>query len=275
MRVVVCQTDVAWHDKRANFDRVRQLLSHEDVVPGSLVILPEMFATGFSMDVAAVCESRSRETEAFLAESARDLGIYLLAGLVTSGLGGKGRNEAVAYSPRGEEMARYAKLHPFTYAGEARHYVAGEDIVLFPWGPFTVAPFICYDLRFPEVFRAAALAGANFLAVIANWPAAREEHWTCLLRARAIENQAFVVGANRWGRDPNETYSGCSVVVDPRGAVRAEAAAGEGLGWCDVEVAELEAYRSKFPVLRDIRPEYKHFQVRARSSGAAKKERWA
>src|SRR5204863_3694256 len=117
----------------------------------------------------------------------------------------------------------FAKLHPFSPAGEHEHFTPGQDIVLFDWHAVKVAPLVCYDLRFPEIFRRAMLRGAQMLIVIANWPASRSEHWKTLLRARAIENQAYIVGVNRIGEDPNASYTGSSQIIDPAGVVLADA----------------------------------------------------
>jgi len=118
-----------------------------------------------------------------------------------------------------------------------------------------VAPFVCYDLRFPEVFRIAAARGAQLLAVIANWPSAREAHWLTLLRARAIENQAYVAGVNRCGEDPRLRYTGRSVIIDPRGEVLADAGSDEAVITADIDLADLEEYRRSFPALADMRRE--------------------
>ena len=127
----------------------------------------------------------------------------------------------------------------------------------FPWGGFTIAPFVCYDLRFPEVFRVAALWGATVLVVIGNWPAPREGHWLALLTARAIENQAYVVGANRCGPDPHAAYTGRSRIVDPRGRVLAEAGRwAPGTIGADLDLEAVEAYRREFPVLADVDPRF-------------------
>src|SRR5690606_4865444 len=135
-------------------------------------------------------ETTARETERFLRDLAAETGCAVLGGLVTRQADGRGLNEAVVFSPHGEELARYAKLHPFSFAGEDRHYVSGERVVTFEWGGFTVAPFICYDLRFPEAYRAAVRQGAEVLVTIANFPTPRLHHWISLSVARAIENQA-------------------------------------------------------------------------------------
>src|SRR5580704_17942421 len=223
MQIIGCQTDIVWQDKLANHDRVRELLSSSPIEPGALVLLPEMFATGFSMHVDVIAEPLGGEMQTFLAELAKQLRSYVMGGVVTRAADGRGRNEAVVYDPDGRQVTRYCKLHPFSYAGETKYYQAGEAGAQFACHGFQVAPFVCYDLRFPEIFRRAVRGGAQLLAVIANWPQPRESHWLALLRARAIENQAYVVGVNRAGADPNVRYSGHSLIVGPRGETLAEA----------------------------------------------------
>jgi len=253
MRVIGCQLDIIWEHKGGNHARVTELLSAAAAERGDLVVLPEMFATGFSMNVAGITDSQTGETYGFLAETAERFGVWLLGGLVTSAAGGKGRNEALLFSPQGREAGRYAKIHPYTPAGEGEHYVGGKQVVVLACGEFRLAPFVCYDLRFPEVFRTAALRGATLLCVIASWPASRGDHWSTLLRARAIENQAYVVGVNRCGADPQVAYAGGSMVVGPTGEVLAEAGSEEGVVAAAVDLAALEAYRRAFPSLADTR----------------------
>jgi predicted amidohydrolase len=252
MQVVVVQLDIAWEDKPENFRRVRQLLATTHIEPGALVLLPEMFATGFSMHVEAIAEATDGPTHAFLAELAREHRAFVVGGVVTRAVDGRGRNEAVTFAPDGKLAARYAKLHPFSFAGETKHYEPGREMVTFTWHDLTVAPFVCYDLRFPEVFRQAVRRGAQLLAVIANWPLAREAHWLALLTARAIENQAFVVGVNRAGSDPHAAYGGRSLVVDPRGNTIAAAGAEAQALVCQVDAEPLVEYRRQFPALADM-----------------------
>jgi omega-amidase len=253
MIVACCQLDVAWEDKGANYAKVRALVKTNPPPPGSLLLLPEMFATGFSMDVARIAEDAGRATESFLASLARELGVCVVGGLVSIQDDGRGRNEAVVFDPEGRELARYCKLHPFSFGGEDRHYAAGAEVVTFDWAGVRVAPFICYDLRFPEVFRSAVRREAQLYAVIANWPSAREAHWSALLRARAIENQAYVAGVNRCGADPRLAYSGRSLIFDPRGECLAEADGREGLIHAPVDLPALLDYRKAFPALADMR----------------------
>ncbi len=256
MNVLCCQLDIAWEDKPANHAKIEAMLEQAAPPEGSLVILPEMFATGFSMNVGAITDSASGETEDFLSQTAARHKVFILGGTVNSDADGRGRNECVVFSPGGTEVARYCKLHPFTFGGEAQHYSAGSGVQIFHAGGFTVATFICYDLRFPEIFRAAVKRGANLFTVIANWPSTRIDHWTTLLKARAIENQAYVVGVNRCGDDPHLSYPGRSVVFDPRGRVVAEADAREGTISADLDLQALIDYRQELPFLKDMRQDY-------------------
>ena len=180
----------------------------------------------------------------------------VVGGVVGRAPDGRGRNQAAVYSPDGTRLALYEKLHPFRFAGETNHYSGGERMVVFPLGDWRVAPLVCYDLRFPEVFRRATVAGANLLLVIANWPTPRLSHWTQLLIARAIENQAYVVGVNRCGEDPKVPYPGGSLVIDPRGQIVAQLDSAAGLLRAELNLAELREYRAAFPALADIRPEF-------------------
>ena len=253
MNIICCQLDIVWEDKGANLAKVQKLLAQANPVAGSLVVLPEMFATGFSMNVTGICEGTPPEVELFVGETARRQRVFLLAGVVNRGPDGRGRNEAVVFGPDGQLVARYAKIHPFSCGGETQHYAAGSELATFDWSGCRVAPFICYDLRFPEIFRSAVRRGTQLFAVIANWPAKREHHWVALLQARAIENQAYVVGVNRCGSDPQQAYGGRSLVVDPQGQVVLDAGAGETVVSADVDLEALRAWRRDFPALRDMR----------------------
>jgi omega-amidase len=258
MEVWGCQLDIVWEEKEVNFARVRALLERAPIPAGSLLVLPEMFATGFSMRVDSIAEGPIGETADFLAQTARQYRISIVGGVVTKNPDGRGRNEAVVFDPQGAEIARYCKMHPFSYGGETRHYTSGDRPVCFPCHGFAVAPFICYDLRFPEVFRSATVAGAQLLIVIANWPEARAAHWRTLLQARAIENQAYVVGVNRCGSDPKLRYSGDSLILDPRGAILADAGSTEGPIHATLDLSTLLTYRQEFPALQDIHRDYIH-----------------
>jgi predicted amidohydrolase len=258
MQVIGLQIDSVWENKAATHEKVLKLLDKAKPQPGALVVLSEMFATGFSMNVAEIHDDAG-ETQNFLSRTAAERKIHLMGGVVTtdkSGMEVRGRNEAVVYSPEGKEIARYCKLQPFSLGGESEHYVAGDQICLFQCRDFTVAPFICYDLRFPEVFRPAAAKGANLIVVIASWPSVRDDHWVTLLKARAIENLAYVVGVNRCGNDPKLYHSGRSMIYDPHGRAMADAGSEEGWIEAQLELQTLLDWRRKFPALNDMRRDF-------------------
>ena len=255
MRVACCQFDIAWEDKPANYRRVGEMVRGARLAPGALLVLPEMFATGFTMNVAATAEPPDGPTAAFLSGLAKEHGIYVLGGAVIADAAtGRPRNEALAFDPAGRLAARYAKVYPFSVSREHEHHAAGERCAMFDWAGLRVSPAVCYDLRFPELFRTAAGDGAALLPVIANWPATREAHWVTLLRARAIENQAYVAGCNRVGRDGNALeYAGGSQIIDFRGEVLADAGGNETVITADAEPAALRDYRRSLPFLADMR----------------------
>jgi omega-amidase len=255
MELCGLQFDLVWEDRAANFAAVSEALAlvHPPLAPGSLLVLPEMFSSGFSMNLAHAADTPAAETETFLAALARQHHIFVLGGLARQLPDGTGANEAVAFDPGGGLIARYRKIHSFSPSGEAQAFTAGSEVVTFPWNGFTVAPVICYDLRFPELFRAATAAGADLFCVIANWPDRRQQHKTILLRARAIENQAFVLGLNRSGTDPHFNYAGASAIVDPHGEIVAEAGPAPTLLRATISPETAAAWRAQFPALRDRR----------------------
>jgi predicted amidohydrolase len=141
----------------------------------------------------------------------------------------------------------------FNPGAESDHYSAGDHLTMFRWADLKVAVFICYDLRFPETFRLAGSRGAQVMVVIANWPDKRHSHWLALLRARAIENQVYVVGVNRCGRDPKLGYAGGTLIIDPQGNIVASAGRKESIVSAKLDSAAVSQWRSDFPVLKDIR----------------------
>jgi predicted amidohydrolase len=253
MKVYAVQLDSLWEAPETNMETVERLLAAIPLAPGSLIVLPEMFSTGFSLDLAKTVQGMARETDEFIRRIAMRHRCTVLGGVVSAGRDGRGLNEAVAFGPTGRLFDRYVKQRPFSGAGEDAVHEAGKDTVVFPVGAFKAAPLICYDLRFPELFRAAVRRGADLFVVIAAWPVARVEHWLTLLRARAIENQAFVVGVNRCGNEPRFVYPGRSVVVNPQGVIIADAGELETVLVADIEQAEVQAWRDEFPALRDAR----------------------
>lgn len=256
MHVFCVQHDIRWENKTATIRRLKRLISGTSLPEGSLVIFPEMFSTGFSFNRPRVTEGSEREAEGFLRSLAIARKVHVMGGVVSGGARGKPGNECVVLAPDGGELARYRKIQPFAPGGEADNFAAGKEPVLFRWNGCLVAPFICYDLRFPEIQRPAARQGAQLMTFIASWPDARLVHWVKLLQARAIENQCWVAGVNRIGSDPQLHYSGRSLVVNPMGEIVADAGDRECVIGAEVDLESLEAYRKDKPFLGDIRSDY-------------------
>jgi omega-amidase len=254
VNVVALQFDLAWEDKPANFAKVSALLTAARLLPGSLVALPEMFATGFSMNAPGIAEVPGGPTEQVLSSLAREFQVCMVAGAAIRGVDGRVRNKALVFSPDGKLLASYAKMRLFSPGKERDHYAAGEHPIVFSWDGCQVAPFICYDLRFPELFRAAAARHRpELMVVIANWPEKRVHHWVRLLQSRAVENQAFVLAVNRIGSDPCYTYAGRSLVIDPHGEILADAGKAETCLSASLDLSALRKYREGLPFLDDLR----------------------
>lgn len=251
MRVAIIQLDTVWEQKEANYNRVNLLLDslHE---PVDLICLPEMFATGFSMNASAIAEAPGGPTFQYLQHLAEIHKAAVLGTVVEQGRSG-GRNTALVFDRSGKLLSRYAKMHPFSFAGEDKHYEKGTELPVVALDGFQVATPICYDLRFPELFRQATFRGATLFIVPANWPQKRVHHWRQLLIARAIENLAYVIGINRAGTGNDLEYPGNSMVVAPSGELLAESGPGERIFTLDIEPETVAGYRQHFRFLDDMR----------------------
>ncbi|MCB9737924.1 MAG: carbon-nitrogen family hydrolase [Deltaproteobacteria bacterium] len=258
LAVAGIQTDIHWEDPAATLAHVAPAISRAAAAGARLCVLPEMFATGFSMRAGALGVHHDAIAAA-CAELARSHGVWLLAGLVEpvgadAPAGSRPRNAAVVWSPDGSEALRYHKIHPFTFGGEHEHYDGGTALPTLTIEGVRVTVLVCYDLRFVELFRARADA-TDLFCVIANWPEARWEHWATLLRARAIETQAYVLGVNRVGEGGGLRYRGDSALYGPFGEPLATASSGETLVLGAVDPQQVALVREKTSFLRDRRPE--------------------
>lgn len=265
MRVAGIQLDTAWEDPDRNLSRVAALVEEAAAAGARLAVLPELFATGFSLRADWVAAASPR-VEAAVAELARRHGVWLVGGWAVAA-DPRPLNAAALIDPGGREVGRYAKIHPFTLAGEERAYGAGETLSTFSVEGVRVTPLICYDLRFPELFRAAA--GATDLFVLpANWPERRGAAWRTLLAARAIDAQAWLLGVNRVGVDGHGVaHRGDSSLVAPDGAVVATLAGEPGLVLGEVDAETVREVRRRYGFLADRRPElYRRLEEAARPS---------
>lgn len=254
LRVHLVQLDIAWEDRPANRARVGALVADAGVEPGDLIVLPEMFDTGFSFNIAATAD-HDGATQAFLKELARTTRTSVVGGFTALGPDGRGRNRALAIGPGGDLLAQYDKSHlfPLGQPSEAASFTPGRGVSTFEWAgvPLRVAPLICYDLRFPELFGDALALGAEAYCIIANWPRRRDTHWRALAIARAIENQAYIFAVNRTGNDPTLEYAGGSLIIDPRGVILGEADAREQVLSGLVTREEVTFWRKSFSAWRE------------------------
>jgi predicted amidohydrolase len=251
MRVAAIQHDVVWEDRDATLRHVEPMVTSAVERGARLVVLPEMFAVGFSMEPERVAEPADGPTCEWLVKQAQDHGIWIGGSIPELG-DDKPRNMFVLASPAGD-VERYAKIHPFTYSGEHEHYAAGTEHVTVDVEGLRVSLFVCYDLRFGDEFWSLARDTDVYL-VPANWPGKRGHHWRTLLLARAIENQAYVVGCNRVGRGGALDYDGDSCIVDPMGELLDSASGGvEAIVIADVEPDVVRATRERFPFIADRR----------------------
>ncbi|MDP2168756.1 MAG: carbon-nitrogen family hydrolase [Thermodesulfovibrionales bacterium] len=254
MKVALIQMDIRWESKKPNYSKAQKFAKRAREEGCDIAVFPEMFNTGFSMNVPAIAEAEDGETASFLSALAKKYEINLIAGFpVWAMAGGMGRNMAAVFDRQGAVVAKFTKLHPFSFAGEHKHYSPGEGAVVFDIEGIQASLFICYDLRFPEVFRAVA-KDVQAIFVIANWPASRVEHWETLLRARAIENQCFIIGVNRTGKGGNGIlYPGASHVYGPSGEDICRGNEKDEFLTVEFDPALVAEARSKFPFLKDIR----------------------
>lgn len=252
MKIAAIQSDIAWEDPEANFTRLRPWVAAAAAAGAKLVVLPEMFACGFSMATERIREDPGGPSTRFLEHQARQHDLWICGSVPEVPLGeARPYNTLVLASPHGQ-VVRYRKIHPFSFAKEHEHYGAGSDHITVDVEGLRCSLFVCYDLRFADEFWGRAEQTDAYI-VVANWPERRRVHWTTLLQARAIENQAYVVGVNRVGHGNGLDYSGDSRIVDPWGEVLAAAAGGETMLIADVRPEVVRDAREKFPVLKDRR----------------------
>ena len=248
LKVAIVQTSLAWEDRKANLARFQEKLDRVPDEP-DLVILPEMFSTGFTMNAANLAEPMHGPTVTWMCEQAQRRGIHLIGSVIIEEEG-RYYNRLIWAHPDGS-IGKYDKRHLFRMAKEEQVYSAGHEKLVVELHGWKICPFICYDLRFPVWIR--NLGNHYDVAIfIANWPAKRSAHWQALLVARAIENQAYVIGVNRIGEDGNAfDHSGDSMVIDPAGDILLHARNIECFQTVPLSYPHLQAIRETFPVWKD------------------------
>lgn len=256
MRVALIQMDIALGQPEVNRSRAADLVRQAAADGANLAVLPEMWTTGYALpDLAGKLADREGEpTGAFLADLARSCKIWL-AGSAADERGGRVYNRATLHGPDGTLLAEYAKAHLVPMMDEHLYLAPGDRLGLADLGGVPAGLAICYDLRFPELFRTLALAGAQLMIIPAEWPAQRLHHWRTLLMARAIENQCFVLACNRVGQDSANAFPGHSMVIDPWGNVLAEGGEAGEILHATIDLGQVAEVRQRVPVFRDRRPD--------------------
>jgi predicted amidohydrolase len=252
VKIAAVQHDIVWEDREANFVRLEPMIAAAATAGARLVVLTEMYSTGFSMATERIAEPLGGPSARFLVEQAQRHQVWV-CGSIPEHVDETPLpfNCLVLAAPDGA-CHRYRKIHPFSYSGEHERFAAGHEHVTVDVEGLRCSLFVCYDLRFADEFWPLAPMTDCYI-VVANWPASRREHWKTLTRARAIENQAYLVGVNRVGRGGSLDYAGDSCIVDPLGSAIAEAAGSEAILVAEVEPEAVVDVRARVPFLADRR----------------------
>lgn len=255
LHFTLIQTDLHWEDRQANLNMLeKKIFSISEKT--EIVILPEMFSTGFSMDAAKLAETMEGETVQWMMRIAAEKKIILTGSVIIQGEPGKFYNRLLWVLPNGQ-YGVYDKRHLFAYAEEDKHYESGGKRLIASVKGWKINLLICYDLRFPVWARQQINEEPEYdvLIYVANWPERRAEAWRSLLKARAIENQCYVIGVNRVGKDgKNILYAGESMVIDPLGEILYSKKDEEDIFTIALDADHLKQVRERFPFWKDADP---------------------
>lgn len=252
MKIALTQMNIFWEDPARNREVCRRLTKNAKEQGCDWIVFPELTLTGFTMRPEEFGEAIYEDdapTCQFFRSLSMQYSISIAYGAIASD-NGRYYNQLILLEPA-ETLMMYSKLHPFSYGEEARHYTGGDQIAVCRQADILLSGFICYDLRFPEIFQIAS-KDAVIIFVIANWPEERISHWYSLLQARAIENQCFIMGVNRTGQGGGLSYPPSSVAFNPYGE-RITTESNEELLYADIDPALADQYRREFPVRSDRR----------------------
>ncbi|MEO5816709.1 MAG: nitrilase-related carbon-nitrogen hydrolase [Gemmatimonadaceae bacterium] len=250
LRVALGEYDTGWHQPDSSLNRASICVQRAASTGARLVVLPEMTATGFTMKPEEWAQPVDGPIFTRISKIAERSDVWIIAGIAMRDATGF-RNVAAVFDANGDLVGTYAKQRVFAFAGEHEHYAPGSAPLIVDVDGVRVSPFVCYDIRFPELFRAAS-PHADLLVVIANWPAVRRSHWDALLPARAIENLSYVAGVNRTGNGGEIQYDGGSAAYDPWGEPAATRLAVASPSVVDVSTARVASIRAKYPFLEDM-----------------------
>lgn len=245
MKISIIQTDIVWEDKKTNLVNIEEKIN--SIIDTDLVILPEMFTTGFSMIPEPISETMDGETINWMKTISMNKNIVICGSIIIKE-NNRYYNRFVWVEPNGNIMT-YDKRHLFSFAGEDGFYSRGDEKLIIEYKGLKICPLICYDLRFPVFSRNVELY--DVLIYVANWPSVRINTWKTLLSARAIENQSYVIGVNRIGIDKTNTYNGNSLFISPNGEIIHNLLDFEKTLTFEVDKNEIISNRNKYQFLKD------------------------
>lgn len=250
--VRICSAQIAsiWEEPEKSLDKAGVFIRHAAASGAALICFPEQFATGWDPESQRNIQDINGAVVSALRKLAEQNQISII-GSFRQGGRPLPRNTAVVIASDGRVLATYVKIHLFSPGNEQVGFFPGNELCLFPLGQLTCGIAICYDLRFPELFRLYAQKGAHVVFVPAAWPAQRLKHWELFVTARAAENQIYVVGVNTTGITPVDTYSGNSMTADPHGTVISRVNDAEQLVFTDIDLTVVTTARHQFPVEKD------------------------
>lgn len=255
MKIGCIQLNVGFGKVEQNYERAESFIREAASKGAEIIVLPEMWNTGYALEkLPELADENGERTKAFLQQLARELGVHIVGGSVSTKKGDGFYNTMYTVSKDGEIVGEYDKAHLFRLMDEHKFLQAGSHMNRFALGDIEAAGVICYDIRFPEWLRTHALAGAKVLFISAQWPTPRIDHWKTLLQARAIENQCFVIAVNRIANKV-DNFNGQSMVIQPWGEVLWTGAEDEELAIVDVDFSIVDEVRNRIPVYDDRRPE--------------------
>ncbi len=257
MKIAAIQMDMAFACPEENFKKAEALVRRAAAGAPDVILLPETWNVGFypREDLRGLADDGAAGTKALFSALAKELNVNIVAGSVAAGFADGVHNTSLSFDRAGACVSRYDKTHLFTPMHEDDYFVKGGGISAYAFDGFACGTEICYDIRFPELTRTLTVKGLDFLFVVSQWPDVRIPQLHALLRARAVENQMFVVCCNSCGSAPGTRFGGSSVAFDPLGNALAAAGTAEEILFADCDVSVVRSIRESINVFRDRRPE--------------------
>ena len=267
LKVAAIQMDIMPGDKEKNLKRAEEKIKEAVEKGANIICLPELFTTGFVLkEIHLLAEEEEGKTTGTLCKIAKEENITIIAGSIAVKRGEDIFNTCYVINNKGKISGSYDKCHLFPLMGEDRYFKEGDRASVVHLPLFSIGLMICYDIRFPELARLLALNGANILFIPAEFPNPRCNHWRLLLMARAIENQSYVIGVNRVGKDKMGSYFGHSMVISPWGEIIGEGSEEEEIIYCELNMEKVNKVREKIPSLHNRREDL--YSIKGKISGS-------